>query len=87
VRHITDLKVVIFSRRPFEGVVCCPTEDALHLKSKSANILKTYCTLTEGALHLNSKSALYSFVHRTMTTGCDVARSVGVNIFCLSKFD
>jgi len=31
--------------------VCTLTEGALHLKTKSANILKAYCTLTEGALH------------------------------------
>jgi len=31
-------------------------EGALHLKSKSANILKTYCTLTDDVLHPRSKS-------------------------------
>jgi len=32
--------VVMFSRQLFGGVACTPTEGALHLKSKNANILK-----------------------------------------------
>ena len=35
--------------------VCTLMEGMLHLKAKSANILKAYCTLTEGALHPRSK--------------------------------